>query len=45
MWKYHNMAYFKQIRWIEEITWFKLHFNKNKIKHSIMKYNVLDDNI
>jgi hypothetical protein len=39
------MAYFKQIRWIEEIAWFKLHFNKNRKKKSFMKHSVLDDNI
>jgi hypothetical protein len=42
--KYHNMVDFKQIRWIEKIAWFKLHFNKNK-KKSFMKHSVLDDNI
>jgi hypothetical protein len=39
------MEYFKQISWIEEITWLKLHFNKNRKKKSFMKHNVLDENI
>jgi hypothetical protein len=39
------MANFKQIRWIEEIAWLKLHLTKNRRKHSFMIHNVLDDNI
>ncbi len=39
------MAYFKHIRFIEKIAWFKLDFNKNGITHSFMKHNVLNDNI
>jgi hypothetical protein len=39
------MVDFKKIRWIEEIAWFKFHFNKNRRKRSFMKHNVLDDNI
>jgi hypothetical protein len=39
------MADFLQIKWIEEIAWLKVHFNKNRRKHSFMKHNVLNDNI
>jgi len=39
------ITWYKQIKWIEKIAWFKLHFNKNKKKHSFMKHNVLDDKI
>jgi hypothetical protein len=39
------MADFKQIGWIEKISWLKLHFNKNKQKHSFMTHSVLNDNI
>ncbi len=39
------ITWYKQIKWIEKIAWFKLHFNKKKKKHSFMKHNVLDDKI
>jgi hypothetical protein len=39
------MVDFKQIKWIEEIAWLKLDFNKNRKKHSFMKHSVLDYNI
>ncbi len=42
--KCHNMTKLKQIKCIEEIAWFKLHFTKNTKKHSFMKHSVLNDN-
>jgi len=36
------MENFKQIKCIEKITWFKVHFNQNRKKRSFMKHNVLE---